>query len=467
MRWIWGVIGTALLAATTMAAEFKAGAFAQDVTPKKFPISVNGNFSDVQATAAHDPLHARCLVLDDGTKKLALVIVDSCMIPRELVLDAKTQAEKLTGIPPENILIAATHTHYAPTLGGVFQSEPSEEYVKFLATKIAEGIKTAHDRREPAKLGFGRSSDPTQVYNRRWKREQALIPPDPFGNTTDQVQMNPGHQAKGLLTNAGPVDPEICMVAVQTAKGEPLALFATYSLHYVGGFPALSADYFGAFAERIKQLVAPENKEFVGAMFNGTSGDVNNINFDAPPAKAGPGERIRIVSESVAKNTETGYRKIEYNAAPTLDSKIKELMLKVRKPAAKDVADAKETLKDWDGKKNLVGSKNVYARETIKLVDFPDEVPVTVQVMRIGDIAITSMPCEIFTEIGLDIKKTSPFKKTFTVCLANGYNGYLPTPEQHALGGYETWRARSSYLEVQASVKMTAAAKELLAAMNR
>ena len=460
MRLIFSVIGLAILTAAATAAEFKAGAVAQDVTPKKFPVSVNGNFSDVQATAAHDPLHARCLVLDDGDTKLALVIVDSCMIPRALVLDAKAQAKKLTGIPPENILIAATHTHYAPTLDGVFQSEANPEYVTFLAEKIAEGIKAAHDRRQPATLGFGRASDPTQVFNRRWKREQSLIPPDPFGGTTDQVQMNPGHQAKGLVTNAGPVDSEICMVAVKSAKGEPIALFANYSLHYVGGFPALSADYFGAFSERIKQLVAPEAKDFVGAMFNGASGDVNNVNFDAPPAKAGPGERIRIVAESVAKNTEAGFQKIEYGT-PKLSAKAKELMLKVRKPTAADVDSAKETLKEWDGKKNLVGSKAVYARETLKMADYPAEVPVTVQVLRIGDIAVAAMPCEIFTEIGLDIKKTSPVKNTFTVCLANGYNGYLPTPAQHALGGYETWRARSSYLEVQASVKMVAAVKEL------
>ena len=100
------------------------------------------------------------------------------------------------------------------------------------------------------------------------------------------------------------------------------------------------------------------------------------------------------------------------------------------------------------------------------MAEYPDEVPVTAQVLRIGNIAIAAMPCEIFTDIGLEIKKTSPFRNTFTVCLANGYNGYLPTPEQHALGGYETWRARSSYLETQASVKLTAAIKELLAAVK-
>src|SRR5947209_6336606 len=210
----------AILSVSAHAGDLKAGAFAQDVTPTKFPISVNGNMTDVVAKGANDPLHARCLVLDDGSTRLAMVVVDSCMIPRELVLDAKAQATKRTGIRADHILISATHTHSAPTVTGVFQSEPDADYVKFLAAKIAEGIATAHDRRVPARIGFGRARDETQVFNRRWKREHDLIPPDPFGNTTDRVQMNPGHEAKGLTEPAGPVDPEICFLAVQIRDGK-------------------------------------------------------------------------------------------------------------------------------------------------------------------------------------------------------------------------------------------------------
>jgi neutral ceramidase len=105
----------------------RAGAYAQDVTPRKFPVSVNGGFADRKATSAHDPLHARCLVLDDGQTKLALVVVDSCMVPRELMDAAKALAEKKTGIPAGNILISATHTHTAPTVAGVFQSDPDPD----------------------------------------------------------------------------------------------------------------------------------------------------------------------------------------------------------------------------------------------------------------------------------------------------------------------------------------------------
>lgn len=449
-------------ATVAWAGDLRAGAFAINVTPKKFPISVNGNFADIQATAANDPIHARCLVLDDGQTKLAIVIVDSCMLPRTLILDAKQQANKLTDIPTTHMLIAATHTHSAPTATGVFQSEPDADYVKFLAERIADGIKTAHDRRVKARIGFAKAIDPSNVYNRRWKREQALIPPDPFGKTTDRVQMNPGIQAKGLVESAGPVDPEISIVAVQTHDGKPLALLANYSLHYVGGNPALSADYFGAYAEILKQKIAPDDKAFMAIMSNGTSGDVNNINFAEPQKKYGPGERIKVVAHGVAEKTLAVYPKIEYRREVHLAAATKDLELGVRKPAKKDLERATKILDDNKDKKVLSGSTAVYARETMLMDKYPAMVPVTLQAMRIGDIGITAIPCEVFTEIGLHLKKHSPLQNTFTIELANGYNGYLPTPEQHALGGYETWRARSSYLEVEASPKIVRTLLDLL-----
>lgn len=456
------VVIASLFASGELRAEgVSAGAFAMNVTPTKFPISVNGNMADIQAKGANDPIHARCLVVDDGKSKIAIVVVDSCMLPRELIDDAKTQARRLTGIASDNMLISATHTHSAPTSTGVFQSEPDTEYVKFLATKIAEGIKVAHDRRVPARIGFGRARDESNVFNRRWKREHALIPADPFGKTTDKVQMNPGNQAKGLIESAGPVDPEICFVSVQTRDGKPMCVLANYSLHYVGGNPPLSADYFGAFADRIKQLVAPESKDFVGIMSNGTSGDVNNVNFGQPAIKYGSGERIKVVADGVAKKVAEAYTQIKYQDDVKLSAVATDLRLGVRKPTEKDLEQARKTLEE--GKKGPLDRNAIYARESVLLAKYPDTVPVKVQVLRLGDIGIAAIPCEVFTEIGLEIKKTSPFKNTFTIELANGYNGYLPTPAQHALGGYESWRARSSYLEVEASVKIMAALKELFA----
>jgi hypothetical protein len=200
----------------------------------------------------------------------------------------------------------------------------------------------------------------------------------------------------------------------------------------------------------------------VGIMSNGTSGDVNNINFGAPAIKYGPGERIKVVADQVAKKVAEVYPKIEHRSDVTLAAATKDLQLGVRKPTERDLERARKILSEFEGKKELTGMPAVYARESVLLAKYPDTVPVTLQALRVGDIGIAAIPCEVFTEIGLEIKKASPLKNSFTIELANGYNGYLPTPAQHALGGYETWRARSSYLEVEASEKILAIVKELL-----
>jgi neutral ceramidase len=469
-RWLLAsllFLGLALTASAQQPAKkFRAGAYAQDITPQKFPISVNGGMTDRQATSVHDRLHARCLVLDDGTIAIAFAVCDSCMMPREVTDLVKRLAQEKTGIPPERILISATHTHTAPTVAGVFQSDPDEVYQKYLAEKIAAGIAKAHGRLASAKIGWGVGSDPTQVFNRRWKvKADSLLLKDPFGKGTDKVRMNPGYLHADLLGPAGPVDPEISFLSVQSAKGEPIALLANYSLHYVGGVPALSADYFAMFAERMAGLLGAE-KHFVGIMSNGTSGDINNVNFGkAGPGKKEQGEQARIVAESVARATFDAYKKIKHHDWAPLKMAQKEIELGVRLPTPNDVVQAEKLLAA--AKKPWTKQPEIYARETILLAKYPPRVKVILQAIRIGELGLVANPCETFVEIGLEIKQKSPLRPTFTIELANGYNGYLPTPEHHALGGYETWRARSSYLEVNASRAITAAWVDLLKEVAR
>ncbi len=443
---------------------FRAGAHAEDVTPQKFPISVNGGMRDRQAIGAHDRLHARCLVLDDGNMRIALVVVDSCMIPREITDRAKQLAFQYTKISPDRILISATHTHTAPTVAGVFQSDPDEAYQKYLAEKIAMGIKNAVDNLEPARIGWGVGQNSDQVFNRRWLMESQTINPDPFGKNDDRVRMNPGYQNPGLVKPAGPIDPDVSLLSVQALNGRPIALLANYSLHYVGGVRPLSADYFAAFAERMTQLMEAQKTDppFVGIMSNGTSGDINNINYGGPaPKRREPYEQIRVVANSVAQTAFEAYKKIRHKNWVSLDMAQAEIELGVRLPSEQDVKRAKEILAKAKGPV-LRTRPEIYARETVLLAKYPPKVKLILQAIRIGDLGIVSTPCETFVEIGLEIKEKSLFRHTFTIELANGYNGYLPTPRQHKLGGYETWRARSSYLEENASVVITQTLLDLM-----
>lgn len=443
----------------------RAGAYAQDISPTKFPISSNGNMADRMATQVHDRLHARCLVLSSGQTQLAIVVCDSCMIPRELMDAAKAKAAQRTGIPAANMLISATHAHSCPTVAGVFQSDPDADYMTFLIDRIADGIAEAHRRLQPARAGWGSAAEPNQLFNRRWHLKEGILGENPFGQKVDRVRMNPGYANPDVTKSAGPVDPEVAILAVQSADGAPLALLANYSLHYVGGVGAqdLSADYFGEFAPRIGRALGVSGASpFVGILSNGTSGDVNNVNFalTAGP-KRQPYEQMGLVAEAVAQAAKSAWDRVKFESSLSLAAAQREIELGVRLPSAEDVARA-ETLLAAAAGRPLKGTSEIYARETVLLAKYPARVKSLIQALRIGELGIVSSPCETFTETGLAIKAGSPLKKTFTIELANGYNGYLPPPAQHDLGGYETWRARSSYLARDAEPEIRATQLDLL-----
>jgi hypothetical protein len=461
------ILGLLLLCLPASAAEpegLKAGACTIDVTPRKFPVSVNGGFTDRQAAKANDPLNARCIVLSQGSTSIALVTVDSCMLPRDLIDRAKALASKATGIPPSHILVSATHTHTAPTAAAVFQSKPDAGYVEFLGNAIAEGIATAFGKRTPAEIGWMKADVPEHLFNRRWRMKPGTVNADPFGGTSDAVRMNPGAQNPNLLEPAGPIDPELSVLAIRSVEGMPIALHANYSLHYVGDLPMLSADYFGVFCEVVGAKIGAKGP-FTAALSNGTSGDVNNVNFRNAATKAMPGERSRKVAESLAEAVGKGYPRIVFSRNAHLDARTREIELGVRKPTEPEVARAKEILANSAGTP-LAKPEQVYAHETLAMADYPNKASVPLQVLRIGDLAVHAIPCEVFTEIGLELKKATPFKHAFTVSLANAYQGYLPTPAQHKLGGYETWRAKSSYLEADASGKIVQALMKMSADLH-
>lgn len=450
------------------ASPFRAGAYAADITPPRFPISMNGQMGDQIARSALAPLHARCLVLDDGRAKLAIVVVDSCMVTRALFDEAKERASRATGIPAGRMLMSATHTHTAPAVTGVFQTEPDAAYSRFLVDKIVAGVERAAANLEPAQVGWAVVQDPTQVYCRDWIMKPGTALTNPFGGTTDdRVQMHPGYQNPNAVEPTSPVDPDVSILAVRSSQGRPIALLANYSMHYAGyGIPAntASADYFGRFADKIKALVtegaSASDRPFVGILSNGTSANMHCYDYSKPRQPV----TIDTVSESVAKAAFAAYKTIQFRDQAPIVVREALLPLKLRMPAADEVARAKEVLAKISGRA-LQNFGEIYARETVLLSQGSPEAELRLQAIRIGDLGIAAIPCEVFSETGLAIKKSSPLKPTFTIELANGYNGYLPPPERHKLGGYETWRARSSCLEVGAEPKVRAEVLRLLEAV--
>jgi neutral ceramidase len=464
--WFVGLLFLAPLSSpSSSAAPLRAGAAAVDVTPTEFPVNMPGGFSANTATAAHDPLNSRALVLSDGAQTVALVVVDNLGLSPDTVELAKQQAFERCAIPPNRMLIASTHTHTGPSSGVSERPSPAQvRYRDRLVDGIASSIADAHAALRPAAVGTAFHPLADEVFNRRWFLKPGKMQPNPFG-ALDQVKTNPGTGADLLDRPAGPTDPDLMILSVQDEKRRPLALFANYALHYVGGSPAgqISADYFGEFARLMPaRLRAPEN--FVAMMSNGASGDINNIPFTVLRPPREPFEQIRIVAQKAADTAWLAHRKIERHIqdAP-LAMLEREVRLEFRKPSPEQLEAARAvlSLKAADEIEKLPRLAQNYARNTLGALDRPESMAVKVQALRIGDTAVCGLPFEVFVEIGLEIKRHSPFKNTLVVGLANGRHGYLPTPAHHELGGYETWLG-TNVVQKDASERLTAALLEML-----
>lgn len=433
----------------------RAGAAAVDITPQQFPLNMPGGFSANLAQRAHDPLHARALVLDDGTTKLAMVVVDNLGVAPEVLEEAKTIASQQTGIPADHMLICSTHTHSAPQSNAADGSEPEMAYRKLLVDGLAKSIVQAHAALQPASLGTASQPLPDEVFNRRWFLKPGKMPLNPFGKQ-DLVKMNPGTSPDVLDRPAGPTDPDLTVISVQNARRKPLALFANYSLHYVGGVgPAeISADYFGEFSRLMPARLRADH-DFTAMMSNGTSGDINNIPFlvNRPPRE--PYEQIRIVAQKAADTAWLAQQKIaQHQSAVRLGMLQREVELKYRRPTDEQVADAKIVLAAATEEeiKRLPPLAQHYARNVIKAAERLEQtLMVKLQAIQIGDLVVCGIPFETFVEIGMELKETSPFPQTMVIGLANGRYGYLPTPEHHRLGGYETWLG-TNHVQEDASV---------------
>lgn len=419
----------------------KAGAAAVDITPEQFPMNMPGGFSSNLAEKAHDPFYARALVLNDGGTTLAMVVVDNLGAGPDVLDEAKKIASDKTGIPMENMMISSTHTHSGPSLNT--RSEASAAYYQKFVNGVSGSIIQAHANLKPAAMGAAAQALPDEVFNRRWYVKDGKMPPNPFGRF-DRVKTNPGTSPEVIDRPAGPTDPDITILSIQDAKRKPLALYANYSLHYVGGAPKgeMSADYFGEFARLMPSRIKGE-EGFVAMMSNGTSGDINNIPFGVVRPPREPFEQIRIVAQKSADTAWRAYQKIrKHTPSARLGMLQREVTLKYRKPAAQEVAEARAILaiKDKEAIAQLPRLAQNYARNVVSTAENPEEsVTVKIQAICIGDFAVCAIPFEVFVEIGLDLKKRSPFPQTMVVGLANGRHGYLPTLEQHSLGGYETW----------------------------
>ena len=466
---LWGLLVSGVPSGFAAESQFRAGANKGEITPQQFPIRTAGNLVLTEVTEVADPLHVRSLVLDDGATTLSITLVDLCMLDRATIDEIKEQASEATGIPTKNMLVASTHTHTAPAVYSCHGNDAELRYLAEIKPKIADSIERAWRNLEPAQVAWGKENLPKFVHCRRWimKPGTADNPDADFtGQKVNDAMMNPGYANPNKIKQTSIVDPEVTVLSVKSADGRPIAVLGNYSTHYASA-PAqkLSADYFGVFCDLLekKYRVDDGRSKFVAIMSNGTSGDANPIDF----TKENWVSDYKTVAQAVADVTMNVLDKMEYHKQAPLSCDQRLETFRTRRPTSNQVAKARDYLASKVGNRPTRNWEENYARETTLMEHWPENMEIVLQTMKIGDFALGAIPNETHSITGIEIKKASSAPVTMVIGLANGYHGYLPPPDQFELGGYCTWRARSSYLEKTAEPRIRSVVQQMMAARSK
>lgn len=450
------LLGICLLGMRLDAAELQVGVVVVDITP---PVGYRmaGYFNERLNSGTHDPLQAKALVLRQGDERAALVFCDLVGIARAVSDRARQLAEKKTGIPAANILIAATHSHTGPLyLGALRQyfhdraiankgADPHEkiDYPALLAEKIADAIDRAYKSAQPVDVAAGMARQERLSFNRRFHLKDG------------SVQFNPGKLNPNIVRPAGPIDPDVGLLRFRTGD-KYLALLTVFALHLdtVGG-TEYSADY-PFHLERKLRSVLGEGVSLFGA---GTCGDINHIDVSKKDPQKGQLEAGRI-GATLGETVQAALPKLRPQRAPRLAARRTIVQAPLQKYSAEAIAQARKDMAKI-GTRELPFLKQVEAYKIVSLQMLPGEtLPMEVQVFRLSnEVALVGLPGEIFVDLGLAIKKASPFPMTLVVELCNDAPGYVPTVKAFKEGSYETVNSR---VQPGSGEKLVEAATRLL-----
>ena len=418
---------------------FKMGLAQKDITPP-LGTPIAGNFrEDYGCKGIYHRLYARALVIDDGSTKVGIVMTDLAAVTHEIVRSCRQKIKETTGIEPDRIMIAATHTHSGPDVGSLpLGQRLNDTTLNMIQSQIANAVIEAYRNSFPVKIGFKSGKEDTIGHNRRMRLKDGTVhmnweKPDPC-------------QIDKIL---GPIDPEVGVIKVEDMKGKLLAVFVNYTCHpaiLAGDNEFISADYPGFLYERVKERLG---KDILAIFSNGAQGNVNHIDPYNPHQKRGFEEAKRLgyklADEAVriVENTKTD-NEIKVSCSS------EKLVIPRRKISDERLSWAKDILSKWNGKPvTLVDGlpDEFYAREAFILKEKENQpLETELQVITIGDLALVGLPGEVFVEFGLEIKKKSPYKRTFIIGFANDSAGYVPTVTAFKEGGYEPTPARHSQL---------------------
>jgi neutral ceramidase len=412
-------------------------------------VSMAGYYHDRRADDILDDLYARAIVLQAGEMRLAIVVCDLIHLERGFILAVRAAIQEQTGIPSENIMICCTHTHTGPMTNawpsaGLYADEA---YLQVLGRKIADAVRLANQRQQPTTLSVGHGRVEGIAFNRRyWMKDGS-------------VRTNPQFQDTAIVRRAGPEDPDLGVLLFHGEDDKPQALISNYAIHpdQVGG-TAICADHEGAEVRVLKQVLGVNCAVLVP---NGCCGDINHFDFFQPHAGQCSGPQMaakngQVLAGEVIKQLP--------RMAPVPVSSIHcgqtIVPIDLRVPTSSEIDWAKEMAKKPLGEFDPEGLDVVKAHRMLEVTGMNrSQIEAEVIACSLGDVAIVGLPGEIFVELGLEIKRRSPFKHTLIFELCNDNIGYVLTPKAFDEGGYES---SSCIFQPDSGMRLVEAALSLL-----
>jgi hypothetical protein len=423
-RWclpfLFAAASTALFAQHSAdGAELTVGRAQTVITPiLRSPMA--GYYFDREAEGVHDDLMAKAILFRLSGKTVGLVTCDLIELPRAVVDKAKTLVKERTGILPSHLMLSATHAHTGP--------RHEAAYDDWLVEKIADTVQMAAARLEPAQVAFGVGEEKRLPYHRRfWMKDGTL-------------RTNPGKLNPDIVRPAGGIDPSVPVLEVLRLDGSPLAIVVNYSLHLdtVGG-TSISADFPHYLSSILCRVMG---QEMLTLHTTGACGNINHwdVHSEDPQRSFAEAERIgTMLAGEVLKVTTFA----EPVGVDRIDGLIEEVELPLKSFGEEELAKAREIVKIPNPPDVDFVLERVWALRALEVAGRKQPtIPARVQAIRVGDVALVAVPCELFYELGLDIKRKSPFPHTVVVELANDNIGYVPRQEDYENGGYEVVNSR-------------------------
>jgi hypothetical protein len=408
----------------------KVGFGQADITP-----AVEGSFiGSVQRkpiTGVHDPLLAVACVIDDGVTPLALVGIDSGVIQRETADAAQQLIAQQTGIPRDNVIISASHTHQGGPVMTLFYAEADPAYVQRVARGIATAVVDAWNARRESAIGSGFGRVAGIHFNRRFLMRDGR-------EVTHPGKLNPQ-----IVRPAGPIDEKVNVLAARDLAGEITGLVVHFGCHCTTTEDGteFSADY----VHYLRQHLIHKFPRATVVFLLGACGDITQIDNQSATIEKGHAH-ADFMGQTLASGVAGAIAQIEWKADVACRTTRQSVSIPIRE------GDACPPPAIGLGRGELW--EKIYRHEAEQLATIRAATPAVdcaVHAVSLGDLAIVTNGAELFCQPALNIQQASPFAQTWVVTLTNEYRGYVPTATAMYAGGYEPRTARSSFLAINAA----------------